>query len=181
MSTFSRRAAGALAIIVTVGAAAAAQIPFQPGWKYRSGQNVVPAFEGWERNADGSFDMIFGYYNRNYEETLDIPVGPGNSLEPGGPDQGQPTFFLPARHRFFFRVRVPKDWTAAKKLTWTLTSHGRTERANGVLLPEWEVDTPAIQGVLTAAMDPLNKAPSITVSADQNQTIALPATATEKN
>src|SRR5206468_1845340 len=82
--------AGALAIIVTVGAAAAAQIPFQPGWKYRSGQNVVPAFEGWERNADGSFDMIFGYYNRNYEETLDIPVGPGNSLEPGGPDQGQP-------------------------------------------------------------------------------------------
>ena len=43
-----------------VASLASAQIPFQPGWKYRSGQNVVPAFEGWEKNPDGSFDMIFG-------------------------------------------------------------------------------------------------------------------------
>ena len=59
---------------------------------YAKGQNVVPIFEGWERNPDGTFNMLFGYLNRNYEEELDIPVGPDNNIEPGGPDQGQPTF-----------------------------------------------------------------------------------------
>src|SRR5438105_4580528 len=79
-------------------------------FRYWSGQNVVPVFEGWERNQDGSFNFVFGYFNRNYEETLDIPVGPDNNMEPGDPDQGQPTFFAPARQKFLFRVRVPKDW-----------------------------------------------------------------------
>jgi hypothetical protein len=62
-------------------------------FRYWSGQNVVPVFEGWERNPDGSFNFVFGYFNRNYEETLDVLVGPDNNVEPGGPDQGQPTFF----------------------------------------------------------------------------------------
>jgi hypothetical protein len=158
-------------------AVAAAQIPFQPGWKYRSGQNVVPAFEGWLRNPDGSFDMLFGYLNRNYEESLDVSVGANNSLEPGGPDQGQPTFFLPGRHRFFFAVRVPKDWPTTRKLTWTLVIRGRTEKANGFLLPEWEVDTSTIQGSLTAGMDPLNKPPTI-AAAPAEATISLPDAAT---
>ena len=34
---------------------------------YHSGQNVQPVFEGWEQNPDGSFNMVFGYLNRNYE------------------------------------------------------------------------------------------------------------------
>ena len=33
--------------------------------RYSSGQNVVPVYEGWERNPDGSFNMVFGYMNRN--------------------------------------------------------------------------------------------------------------------
>ena len=52
-------------------AVAAAQI------RYATGQNVVPVFEGWERNADGTFNMVFGYMNRNYEEELDIAGRPG--------------------------------------------------------------------------------------------------------
>jgi hypothetical protein len=170
----------ALALLNLLAASlASAQIPFQPGWKYRNGQNVVPAFEGWEKNPDGSFDMIFGYYNRNYDEALDIPPGPSNNVEPGGPDQGQPTFFLPARHRFFFSVRVPKDWPSTRKLTWSITVRGKTERANAFLLPEWELNTAAIQGSLTAAMDALNKAPEIAIDAKlQTQTITLPAAAT---
>ena len=155
----------------------AGQIPFQSGWNYRTGQNVVPAFEGWEKNPDGSFDMRFGYFNRNSEELIDIPTGPANSIEPGPVDQGQPTFFLTGRHRFFFAVRVPKDWPRTRKLVWTLTVHGRTEKASGFLLPEWEVDTPAIQGSLTAAMDPLNKAPTITI-AEPSQTITVSGSAT---
>ena len=167
-----------LALMVVAGSLVSGQIPFQPGWKYRSGQNVVPAFEGWQRNADGSFDMIFGYFNRNYEETLDIQTGPDNSMEPGGPDQGQPTFFLAARRRFFFAVRVPKDWPPTRKLVWSLTVRGRTEKATGFLLPEWEVDTSTIQGSLTAVMDPLNKRPTISVGPEQNQTVTFPNRAT---
>src|SRR5262245_33479532 len=110
-------------------------------FRYWSGQNVVPVFEGWERNPDGSFNFVFGYFNRNYEETLDILVGPDNNLEPGGPDQGQPTFFAAARQKFIFRVRVPKDWPTDKRLVWTLTVRGKTEKANAFLLPEWEMNS----------------------------------------
>ncbi|MEE2965742.1 MAG: hypothetical protein VX427_16565, partial [Acidobacteriota bacterium] len=50
---------------------------------YHSGQNLQPVFEGWEQNRDGSFNFVFGYLNRNYEEELSIPIGPNNFLEPG--------------------------------------------------------------------------------------------------
>ena len=62
---------------------------------FERGQNVVPAFEGWEQNPDGTFDLIFGYLNRNSKERVHIPIGPNNYIEPGPPDQGQPTFFQP--------------------------------------------------------------------------------------
>ena len=39
--------------------------------RWNRGQNVQPVFEGWERNGDGSFNMLFGYLNRNYEEQND--------------------------------------------------------------------------------------------------------------
>src|SRR5207244_9716522 len=88
---------------------------------YDRGQNGVAAFEGWERDADGTFAMVFSYYNRNYKEILDVPIGPENNIEPGGPDQGQPTHFLPGRHRFVFSVKVPKDFDPNKRLVWSLT------------------------------------------------------------
>jgi hypothetical protein len=106
---------------------------------YSSGQNVVPAYEGWEPNPDGTFNLLFGYMNRNLDERLDIPIGPNNSLEVGGPDQGQPTHFLPRRNRFVFSVKVPKDF-GAKELVWTLTAKGRTEKAFGTLKPEYVLD-----------------------------------------
>ena len=62
-----------------------------PQTKFASGQNIVPYFEGWIRNADGSFDMVFGYFNRNWEEDVFFPVGPDNRFEPGDADRGQPT------------------------------------------------------------------------------------------
>src|SRR5262245_15133188 len=62
---------------------------------YRSGQDITPAFDGWEANPDGTFNLAFGYFNRNWDEELDIPIGPNNNVEPGGPDQGQPTHFYP--------------------------------------------------------------------------------------
>ncbi|HEY6372714.1 MAG TPA: hypothetical protein VIX37_19200, partial [Candidatus Sulfotelmatobacter sp.] len=44
------------------------------------GQDVTPAFEGWIANPDGTFTLYFGYMNRNYEEELDIPIGPNNNI-----------------------------------------------------------------------------------------------------
>ena len=104
-----------------------------------SGQDISPVYEGWEENPDGSIDMIFGYFNRNLEEELHVPVGPNNHIEPGGPDQGQPTHFYPQRNRFLFRVRVPQD-LGDKELVWTLTSNGRTNTAYGILHPDYYTD-----------------------------------------
>src|SRR6201993_4682439 len=75
--------------------------------QYARGQNVAPVFEGWERNADGSYNLVFGYLNRNYDEQVDIPIGPENHVDLGD-DQGQPTHFYPRRQRFVFRVTVPR-------------------------------------------------------------------------
>ena len=106
---------------------------------YSRGQTVAPAYEGWEQNPDGSFNLVFGYMNRNLDERLDIPIGPGNRIEPGGPDRGQPTHFLPRRNRFAFSVQVPADF-GERELVWTLTSRGRTEQAFATLRPEYVLD-----------------------------------------
>ena len=90
-------------LFVPVGESAAQQ-SFAP-W-----QSIAPAYEGWEQNDDGSFNLVFGYMNRNWEQVLQIPVGPDNSIDPGGPDHGQPTYFLPRRSRFVFKIRVPADF-----------------------------------------------------------------------
>ena len=100
----------------------AQRLPLEP--LHDSGQGVTGAFEGWFKNQDGSFSLLFGYYNRNQKEDLEIPVGPNNRIEPGGPDQGQPTHFLPGRQWGLFTVTVPADF-GSNKLTWTLISNGQ--------------------------------------------------------
>src|SRR3989442_10279186 len=103
---------------------------------FSSGQNIAPVYEGWEQHGDGSFTLVFGYFNRNWEEEIDLPVGADNAIEPGGPDRGQPTHFYPRRNRFLFRIQVAKDF-GTKELVWTLTSHGKTERAYATLKPDY--------------------------------------------
>ena len=90
------------------------------------GASITPAYEGWYANPDGSFSMLIGYYNRNTKETLDIPVGPNNRIEPGGPDQGQPTHFEIGRQWGVFVVKVPKDF-GSKTITWTIVSNGEKQ------------------------------------------------------
>ena len=111
---------------------AAAQAP-------ASGQNIAPVYEGFWINDDGSYGLLFGYYNRNWKEELDIPVGPDNYLAPGEPDRGQPTHFFPRRNQFVFNVRVPADF-GSQEIVWTLTSNGVTEKAFATLRPQYAVD-----------------------------------------
>jgi hypothetical protein len=108
--------------------------------RFNSGQAVVPVYEGWERVADGSFNMVFGYLNRNHVEELSLPVGAQNNFEPGPADRGQPTYFYPRENHFLFKVNVPKDWDKKKELVWTVVANGRTEAARATLLDVWEVD-----------------------------------------
>ena len=137
VSAMTRRMWAAVAVLglaATMTVVTGAQTP-----SYQKGQSVSPAFEGWEQNDDGSFNMLFGYMNRNWEEELDLPVGPNNDITPGQPDQGQPTHFYPRRNRFVFKVKVPKDW-GNKELVWTLTAYGKTEKAFATLRPDSFVD-----------------------------------------
>ncbi|MEX2582579.1 MAG: hypothetical protein WD766_04870 [Gemmatimonadota bacterium] len=109
------------------------------GLTFNKGQSISPAYEGWEKNEDGTFDLLFGYMNRNWEEELDIPVGPDNHFSPGVADQGQPTHFLPRRNRFTFKVRVPADF-GEEELVWTLKSGGEEHKAYGSLRPDYFID-----------------------------------------
>jgi hypothetical protein len=102
------------------------------------GEAVWPALEGWYRNPDGTFTILLGYYSRN-QETLDIPIGLNNRIEPGGPDLGQPTHFLPRRQSGVFTITVPKDF-GNKKLTWTLVANRQTAEVSFWLNPPYYVD-----------------------------------------
>jgi len=159
-------AAVALALTL-VGDLTAQQLPTAiPQTKFVSGQNVVPYFEGWIRNTDGSFDLVFGYFNRNWQEELAIPAGPDNRFEPGAPDRGQPTYFLPRRQGWVFRVRVPADF-GKQVLTWTIKANGKTETAYGELLPIEEITERIImtRGNLNPGEGDPNKPPAIAIAA----------------
>ncbi|MEX2131438.1 MAG: hypothetical protein WD772_08110 [Pseudohongiellaceae bacterium] len=127
-----------LGIVLTLIVAAPATLA-QPS--YRSGQHVEAGYEGWRENPDGTFTFVFGYFNENWEEKLDIPVGENNFFSPGEADRGQPTHFLPRRNRFTFEVTVPSDW-GDRELVWTVTSpNGETRRAYATLATDYTIDT----------------------------------------
>ena len=162
---------------------ARAQDPYYPQQQLPRGQNIAPAFEGWEENPDGSFNMVFGYFNRNWEEEPHIPIGPNNSIEPGGPDQGQPTRFFPRRNKMVFRVPVPKDF-GNKDVVWTLTVHGKTERAYGTLKDDYKLDLRVLQTnthmLLGVRKYPkfdedmaANKPPVVRVDGDSRRTVTV--------
>jgi len=163
-----KRLLAAVVTCVVIGALGIAQtLPptYIPQTKFSRGQDVVPSFDGWLRNADGSFTMVFGYLNRNYQEELTIPPGADNKVEPGPEDQGQPTYFLPRRHAWVFRVRVPADW-GNRELVWSITAHGRTEKAYGSLQSQEEMSERLImtRGNLSPGLDDPNKPPSISIA-----------------
>ena len=159
--------------LLAAGAAAAQQPSLPPTYgvqtRFDRGQDVVPSFDGWVRNADGTCAMVFGYLNRNYQEEPIIPPGPDNKLEPGPIDQGQPTFFLTRRHAWMFFAKVPCDW-GSKELVWSITVNGRTEKAYGSMRMEEEILPRTVQsrGNLNPGTENPNKPPVITVQPPQN-------------
>ena len=172
MSQSGRFASAALAVLA-LGVShqgAAAQL------SYTRGQTISAAYEGFEVNPDGSFDLLFGYMNRNWEEELDVPVGPDNYFSPGPVDRGQPTHFLPRRNRFTFKVRAPADF-GDQELVWTLRIRGRESKAYASLRQDLLIDDMVIAsetGALGAGRsDPetrSNTAPVIELETDREIT-----------
>jgi hypothetical protein len=133
------------------------------------GERLFPAFDGWEQQADGSIKLWFGYFNENWEQEFDLPLGPDNhfaiveigdnpalqpdqafdvSYDPDGADQGQPTHFFPRRNPFLFTITVPdpEDFGGPeeRQVVWTLTANGRTERVYASLSPNYAIDGQAM-------------------------------------
>jgi hypothetical protein len=125
------------------------------------GQPVIPIYEGWYRNADGTHDLCFGYFNLNTEEAVDIPLGERNFLEPREFDGRQPTHFAPVpgmtpaspvtsrfrRYWCAFTVTVPADFGREQRVWWTLQrASGEVIRTPGSLIADYVLDEPASDG-----------------------------------
>jgi hypothetical protein len=111
---------------VFISAVVSAQRISIPEPRRGAGDSVTGAFEGWYYNPDGSRAFLIGYYNRNSRQELDIPIGPNNHLDPGGPDMGQPTHFLTGRQWGMFTVQAPKEFKPTDSYVWTITANGQT-------------------------------------------------------
>ena len=116
----------------------AEQLPNEPFRQF--GTSVTGAFEGWFSAPDGDRYFLIGYLNRNNNEAIDVPIGPNNHIDPGGPDMGQPTHFLPGRHWGMFTVRVPAEFTGPdQRLTWTIVANGQSTSIPLRLHPDYSV------------------------------------------
>ena len=169
---------GAFLFLAAPALLKAQQAPYSGQVRIARGQDVTPAFEGWMPNADGTFSMYFGYLNRNYEEELDIPIGPDNKVDLGNKgdgDKGQPTHFYTRRQRMVFSVIIPKDWGVNEKVFWTLTIRGKTNVAKGWLQPEWQINKEVIMQETGGGTD-LENQPPVFVSGSGPQTVTLPNT-----
>src|SRR5215467_10448396 len=105
-------------------------------------EQVFPAYEGWgphKNGAAGANYALVGFFNRNKDQTIDVPIGPNNHIDPGGPDLLQPTHFEPGREWGVFSLVFPKD-QPTRKYTWTLTTNGRTTQVQFWSNPPYWVD-----------------------------------------
>jgi hypothetical protein len=145
----SRSALAGLTAIIAVGSwvivgtgqipqGGQAPLPLEPlGGK---GEAVFAAFEGWGPHKDGRPQvLLIGYFNRNQDQVLDIPIGPNNNIEPGGPDLGQPTHFMTGRKYGVFAIDVPKDF-GNKRYTWTLVANGQKTQVSFWTNPPYWID-----------------------------------------
>ena len=170
----------AVAVATVLAAAATAPVPAgaaQPGREH--GQSITPVYEGYVQKPDGSFDLLFGYLNRNWVEQPVVEIGPDNFLDPGGPDLGQPTHFLPRRNRFVFRVPVPADFGRGE-VVWTLTVNGVTAQAFGTLRQGYAIDDTVLMANFGGGgpggfrPDTVgNRAPMLTVETGRELTVAV--------
>lgn len=166
----SPAAAALAAFLALTACTAAAQEIARPDRK-----TISPVFDGWYGNPDGSFTLLFGYFNRNSGETP-IPIGADNRVTPAPGDRGQPTNFLPLRQWHVFRVSVPAEWDG--EVIWTLgvPGTGHREQTTGSLNPIYEIEDPSGLGAPAITGTPRGE-----LAARVGEPLALHAAATAAN
>src|SRR6266446_2343014 len=184
MAGHGRQVVCALGLILTIATASGASGQTSSAYsvtvKSQAGDSLQPAYEGWEKNPDGTYSFWFGYLNRNWAQELNIPVGPNNDIQPGGPDRGQPEFFQTGersrRQMFAFKVVVPANWPKDRDVIWTVTANGTTLKAFASLRPDYMIDVNVIsanRGVQRDT-DPVDKnSPPTITEAPKDLTVAF--------
>jgi hypothetical protein len=86
-------------------------------------QPIYPVYDGFLKNADGSYTLSFAYFSHN-ADTVSIAPGPNNSFAPTPGDRMQPTTFLPGHWRFQCVMVVGPEFDG--KMKWTLAYAGTT-------------------------------------------------------
>lgn len=175
---------GAPALIAQQAAApAAAPQPTGPpaddsSITHSRGQSVIPIYNGWHPNKDGTIDLWFGYLSNNWRQELDVPIGVNNNISaPYGPDAGQPTHLFPRNNRFQFKIQVPGDF-GKKEIIWTLTTNGRTYRAYATLNPSYIKDDEGMQREYFGGAPPEgNDPPEITMEGPATRSVKVGDTA----
>ena len=144
MRTLSQMIVGSVVAVGMAGMAGGHAVNAQiqavnPQIRHAKGQPVSPVYEGWFQGSDGVVYVSFGYFNRNTEEVVRLPVGAENKIDPQPADQGQPTLFLPGRQFGVFAVPVPKD-RPKTEITWTLSFKGQVLAIPANLDPLYLID-----------------------------------------
>jgi len=125
-------------MLVASGALVSAQLlPSVPPKQF--GGSVTAAYEGWFDNADGTHSFLIGYFSRNTEAEIDVPIGPNNHFEPGNPDMGQPTHFQTGRRYGMFTFTMPKEFSKTQKISWVLTANGVRTSVPFYMSPDYNV------------------------------------------
>jgi hypothetical protein len=153
------------------------------------GQRVAPFFDGFYENEDGTITLSFGYSNFNREETVEIPLGPNNFIEPKEYDGRQPTSFptVPGggptgarrdRERGVFTITVPATFKG--DVVWTLRHAGQTHKVpgrakTGAYGLRWPMAMGSIPPMLRFKADgPFGRGPAGIESAPLQATVGTP-------
>jgi hypothetical protein len=129
-------------------------------------QPIYPAYDGFLKNADGSYTLAFAYFSHN-ADVVTIEPGSNNNFAPEPVDRQQPTVFKPGHWRFQCVMVVDPDF--AGKMRWTLTYAGTTtETSERMLQSNWNlVEGAADLSKIDYAKVPrgvcLNRAPTVRV------------------
>jgi hypothetical protein len=148
-------------------------------------QPIYPAYDGFLKNADGSYTLAFGYFSHNGEDVT-IAAGPDNVVSPDPGDRQQPTVFKPGHWRFQCVMVVSAD--AAPSVRWKLTYAGTTTgTSERMLQSNWNlVEGAAELGRVDFAKAPkgvcLNRAPTVRLlgKTARKGEVSIDATTTEE-
>jgi hypothetical protein len=132
----------------------------------QTNQPIYPVYDGFRKNADGTYTLSFAYFSHNADEVT-VKPGATNNFAPEPGDRMQPTTFKPGHWRFQCVMVVGPEFDG--KMRWTLTYAGTTTgTSERMLQSNWNlVEGAAELAKIDTAKAPrgvcLNRAPTVRV------------------